>query len=276
MNDITFIVCTKNSIDTIYNCLTSIKNYPVILVDKDSNDGTLEVTKRFDNVIIIKQKGNGIADARNIGLKKVKTEYVCMWGSDNVYVSYESVYVLNSLWGNNQLKIENIIDYMKGKGWIGLSFQTRVYNPKTYLDKAINIWWAKRFTEGERTVIGTPCIYKISVLKKYFYDANCQFCDDSDLGERLTKAGLKQGYSPYYAYDVSINDLRSVARRWKIYGLSDSQYYKKYSKDWGIFRKIKSLLHPITVEWIGLNLYYLPFYFLIVSIRAYNYYKGLK
>lgn len=260
-NNITFIVATKNAIDTIEQCLESIKYYPIILVDKDSTDETLEVAKKFDNVKIVKQKGSGLADAHNIGLKHVKTKYVCIWGADNVLI--------------DKFSLQVSLNLMEGIKWMGCAFQTQIKNPKTYFDKAINIWWSKKFTAGERLVVGTPNCYLTSVLKKYKYDVNCGFCDDSDLGKRLKDDGYKQGYSPYYVYDISKNDLKSIYKRWKIYGISDAQYYKKYSDNWCIKRKIKSWLHPLKTEWIKINLFYLPFYVLIVSIRCFWYYKSL-
>ncbi len=263
-NNITFIVATKNAIDTIEQCLESIKNYPVILVDKDSTDGTLEIAKKFKNVKIIHQKNSGLADAHNIGLAKVKTKYCCMFGSDNVLPHYLFV---------SKDEIKYIINYINDKGWIGSSFQTRIKNPKTYFNRAINIWWTKKLTTGQRLVIGTPVMYLTKVLKKFMYDKEMQFCDDSDLGERLKDAGYLQGYSPYYVYDISKNDLKSIYNRFKMYGVSDFQYWQKYSKDWDWKRKLKSLIHPFRSEWLGWDLFYLPFYVLIVTIRSYNYYK---
>jgi glycosyltransferase involved in cell wall biosynthesis len=261
MDSISFIVCTKNAIDTIEQCLGSIKDYPVILVDKDSFDGTLQIAKQFKNVKIIHQKGDGLADAHNIGLEKTKTEFCFIWGSDNVL--------------RDKLLLELHILYMKSKNWIGCSFQTLIKNPKTYLDKAINIWWTKKFMGGKSLVCGTPVCYLTSVLKKYKYNSECKYCDDSELAERLSKDNLKQGYSPFFCYDISKNDLKSIIKRWKMYGISDFQYWQKYSKGWTWERKLRSLIHPFISEWIGFNLTYSPFYILIVSIRAYSYYKNL-
>jgi len=259
-NNITFVVCSKNAIDTIEQCLSSIKDYPVILVDKDSTDGTLDIAKSFKNVKIVKQKGDGLADAHNIGLEKVKTEFVCIFGSDNM-LDYDNVF---------RLKYRMIYN-----DWIGASYRTVILNPDTYFDKALNIWWIKKFQEGEREVIGTPSIYKTEILKKFGYNKEMQFCDDSDLGKRLKDAGYKQGYSEFFVYDISKNNLKSIYSRFKMYGVSDFQYWQKYSKDWAWQRKLKSLLHPFKTEWLGLDLFYLPFYILIVSIRCFWYYKSL-
>lgn len=60
-----------------------------------------------------------------------------------------------------------------------------------------------------------------------------------------------------------------------MYGKSDYEYYRKYSLGWKLRRKIKSILHPLQVEFIDpikrlrsiKILYYLPFFFLITLYR---------
>jgi len=250
-NKITFIICTMNSIDTIKPCLESVKDYPVILVDKDSKDGTLDVAWKYPNVTIVHQDGKGLANARNEGLKRVKTPYICMFGSDNELIK-------------GFVNIDAFIEYLDLQGWVGFSFKTLVKYKNTYLDKCLDIWWRKRFTEGQREVIGTPCVYKTDILKQFMYDENCTHSDDTDLGARLTKAGYRQGYSPYFVYDISKNRLSDIIDRWSRYAKSDAEYHKKYCKTFK--QKVKSYLHPFRTEWI-FNLTYLPFYIMISLIR---------
>jgi len=252
MNNVTFIICTKNASDTIFDCLISLRHFPVIVVDKNSTDGTLEIAGKFDNVKIIKQRNTGIAAARNLGLKYVETKFVCMWGCDNVL--------------KNIKDIDKIIDFMEKEKWVGCSFLTKVVNPKTYFDKCMAIWWTEKFTDGQRLVIGTPVIYKTDVLKKLKYDEKCSFSDDTDLGEKIRDGGYKQGYSDITCYDITPNTFSNIAGRFLMYGKSDSEYYKKYSNAWNLKRKIKSWLHPIESNWIK-NLTYFPFFVIITVIR---------
>lgn len=254
-HNITFVVPTMNSIETIYECLESIKSFPVILVDKDSKDGTLEVAKKYKNVKIINQIGKGLANARNIGLDQVKTKYICNWGSDNVFPN-RFIYV-----------IENI-DYLFNKhlyNWIGVAFKTNVENPISYFDRCINLWWKNKFQMGERTVIGTANIYKTKILKQFKYNEVCTHSDDSELGERLKDAGYKQGYWNYYVYDITKNDFYNILDRQCRYGKSDAEYHKKYCKT--LKQKIKSYFHPFISNWIGFNLYYFPFWIFTSIIR---------
>ena len=260
MIDISFIICTKNAKDTIFDNLISLRHYPVILVDKDSKDGTLEIAEKFDNVKVVKQHNSGIAAARNLGLKYVTTKFVAMWGCDNVL--------------KNIKDIDKIIDYMEKMKWVGCSFKTKIPNPLTYFDKCMSIWWTEKFTSGQKIVIGTPVVYKTEVLKKIGYDEKCCYSDDTDLGEKLRSKKFKQGYSEITCYDITLNTFKNVKQRFLMYGRSDAEYYRKYSKDWILRRKIKSWLHPVKSNWIK-RLTYFPFFCIITVIRYIGWLKNI-
>jgi len=257
---ITFIIPTKNSYATIGKCLNSCKEYPVIVVDKNSTDGTLERIKEYKNVKLIHQKGDGIADARNQALKHVETKYVCNLGSDNV--------IYNNRWTITRTNhIEDLIKYMEFRNWVGVGYTTRIGKTIGYFAECMDEWFFKKISIGEKKVIGTPNVYRTDILKKYKYDTNCMYCDDSDLGERLAKDGHKQGVSSYWCYDIEKNDFAMIKKRWQMYAKSDIQYHNKYKKGWGLLRRVKSYLHSLTADWMGFNLYYLPFYVIIAFIR---------
>jgi glycosyltransferase involved in cell wall biosynthesis len=249
-NNITFVVCSKNSIETIDGCLSSIQDFPVILVDKDSNDGTLEIAKKFKNVKIINQKGNGLANARNIGLEKVKTEFCVMWGVDNLwYKGYP---------------LDGIIQYMNNCNWVGCGLLTGIPYQWNYYDKCIDIWFNSKIKEGQREVVGTPILYKTNILKKFKYDENCSHSDDSNLGKRLKESGFKQGYSNYFCFDITRNNFKNILDRFLRYGISDKEYHIKYCKT--LKSKIKSYLHTLTSDFVP-NIYFIPFWFMIMIIR---------
>lgn len=258
---ITFIVCTKNSENTIYNCINSIKEYPVILVDKESIDNTIKIAKQFKNIKIIKQKCNGLANARNEGLKHVNTKYVCMWGSDNM------------------LGIDNIelaIERLEFNNWVGIGYRTKLYKVNNYIDYCFNFWWRNKIIPGDSKVVGTPVIHKTDILKRFGYNEECTHSDDTDLGERLYYAGYKQGYFSSFCYDISKNKFSDIIDRFMRYGKSDFEFYEMNKKSWSVNRKIKSLLHPLKTEWCGFNLYFIPFYFMIVFIRYFGWAKNYK
>ncbi len=265
--DITVIVCTKNCEETIEDVLLSvIKNNPseIIMVDASSSDKTREIAKKYMTQILT-DPGKGLAIARNIGIKEVKTEYIFFIGSDNVI-------------GMNTLS--KIKKYMNKAKYVGAACLTRVkQNRYNYFSRGLDMRWRMRFYEGPREVIGTPYIFKTEILKKYQFDPKMSWSDDSDLAVKLLKDGHKVGYSNIISWEIGFENLKSILFRFRMYGKSDYEYYKKYSPSWTLRRKIRSILHPLKAEFIdpikGMKslkgLYYLPFLFLITIYRCRGY-----
>lgn len=254
MYNTTIIVCTKNIEKENLINLKALKKFPVIIVDKSSEKEVLKELKKYKNVKLVNQKKKGLANARNLGLRHVKTKFVLMLGSDNVLKDVRD--------------IKKVINYMEQKNWVGAGFLTRVYRQETYFDKCMNFWWQNKITEGERKVVGTPIMYKTDILKKFKYDENVTHADDTVLGEKLHHAGYKQGYSNIIVYDVTENNFESVKERFGRYGKSDQEYHEQYC----VFfkQKVKSFLHPFRTEWQGFKLWFLPFYFIITFIRFFG------
>lgn len=264
--DVSVIICTKNSEDTIGEVLKSvIKNNPleIILVDAKSTDNTRNIAKKYVSKILL-DPGKGLAIARNIGLKEVKGKFVLFIGSDNVIGSKTII----------RLK-----KYMNDYSYIGVAALTRLKNRnRNYFTRGLDMRWKLRFFEGPREVIGTPYIFKTEVLKQYKFDPNMSWSDDSDLGTKLSRNGYKLGYSNVKCWEIGFENLKSILYRFRMYGKSDYEYYNKYSTNWKLKRKIRSILHPFIVEFMEpmiklkgcKKLFFLPFLFLITFYR----YKG--
>ena len=64
--------------------LNSVQIYEVIIVDNNSNDGSVEyLQKHYPNIRIIKNDGNyGYAKGYNLALQKIDTEYFILLNSD--------------------------------------------------------------------------------------------------------------------------------------------------------------------------------------------------
>lgn len=234
--DVSVVVCTMNAANTIIECLKSIKeNNPreIILVDAHSTDGTQElakpyVTKEYED------PGLGLAMARNIGLDHANGKYICYVGPDNILPSGTLKYC---------------IDYLNKYNHIGVSTQTFMKNKNSsYLLYAMDLHKRARFFPGTRSVIGTPHIFIKNILEKNRFDENMTHSDDSDLCFRLSQLGYTFGIADTFVYETSTDNIVSVLRR---YGLSDFEYYRKYSKKWRLKRKIISFLHPFLSEFLG-------------------------
>ena len=86
---ISIVIPTYNEEKYIERCLKSLVNckyedYEIIIVDGNSSDSTLDIVKKYTNKILIEKKREGIAPARNKGLKIAKGEIVAFLDADSI------------------------------------------------------------------------------------------------------------------------------------------------------------------------------------------------
>jgi glycosyltransferase involved in cell wall biosynthesis len=267
ISDISVVVCTKNSEDSIKDVIKSVlANMPLelIMVDANSTDNTRKITEKY-NVRILTDPGLGLAVARNIGLKEVRGKYAFFIGSDNII---------------RDDALGKLKEYIIKHNYVGASALTRVRERKhSYWSRGMDMRWYLRFYEGPRDVIGTPYIFKTDILKKYYFDPKMSWSDDSDLAVKLARDGHRVGYSNIVCEEIGKNDFKSILYRFRMYGKSDYEYYAKFSLSWKLKRKIKSIFHPIRVELIQPMvrikktklLFYIPFFCLITILRYRGY-----
>lgn len=90
---ISIITVCYNSVNTIERTIKSVLNqdYPdfeYIIVDGDSNDGTLDIIKKYqESIILISEPDNGIYDAMNKGINIATGEIIATLNSDDCYHS---------------------------------------------------------------------------------------------------------------------------------------------------------------------------------------------
>ncbi|HWN97238.1 MAG TPA: glycosyltransferase family A protein [Methylomirabilota bacterium] len=61
------------------------KDFEVIVVDDGSTDGTAEIARNYSNVIVVTQANAGPGEARNVGVKHARGEYLAFLDSDDVW-----------------------------------------------------------------------------------------------------------------------------------------------------------------------------------------------
>lgn len=87
-DDVSVVIVNYNTKDILWRCLSNLKTMEdgvkVIVVDNDSNDGSVEmVAREYPGVECVALRENlGLAAGNNVGLSKVKTKYVLFMGSD--------------------------------------------------------------------------------------------------------------------------------------------------------------------------------------------------
>ena len=89
---VSFILPTKNSSETILNCIDSIlnqskKDWELIIVDGCSNDSTIDLINKFSSkdprIKVYIEKDKNYAEAINKGFKYISGDYVFIISSDN-------------------------------------------------------------------------------------------------------------------------------------------------------------------------------------------------
>lgn len=264
--DVSAVVCTWNAIASIEATLRALRENgvkEVIVVDADSDDGTREVAERLADMVVTDPR-KGLATARNYGIAAATGRYVLNCGADNVMPPGS---------------IETMIAEMKRRGWTGVSACTVLDSGGgNYLSRAMDAYKRARYYPGTRAVIGTPTIFATELLQNNPYDPAMSWSDDGDLCTRLGAEGHTFGISHAEVLESGTESLASVFTRWRGYGRSDWETYRKYGPQWSVRRKIWSLLHPLRHELIypviaikgRTRIAVTPFLFLITVLRYWS------
>jgi len=268
MLDLTVVVCSYNSEKMIEECLRSVKkNFPkkIILVDGGSSDKTRSIAQKYVNEIVDDQ-AKGLANARNMGIDRASTQYVCFVGPDNIMP-------VGSL--------AKMIDYLEIHNCSIVSALTVLRDTDSYWGWAQNIYRKAKYLPGYKDVVGTPTLFKTTVAKNYKYNVVMKNSDDTEICTRMAKDGLLFAISDAYCYEIGFDDLSAVVERWTRYGRGDYLFYYSQKNNWGLFRKLKSYLHPLIHDFYvplsGIKLSEtacIPFLGMIVLLRYYGWFKS--
>lgn len=140
--DLNIIIPVYNSEKFLRKCLESLLNqktkykYKIICINDGSTDNSLKILNEFStkykNITVLSQENNGIAEARNLGLKNVDSKYISFVDSDDFVDENFIENLLDSAYKNNaeivrcnyyEYDIENNKIIKKGK-----SNEKKLYN----------------------------------------------------------------------------------------------------------------------------------------------------
>jgi len=120
---ISIITVTLNSVDSIYDCMMSVKqsnaNIEHIVIDGKSSDGTIDVLHLFEgeSVKVISESDDGIYDALNKGLSYATGDIIGVLHSDDVFFSDQSLTDVASIFSDSPM-----LDVLYGNAIIFNSF----------------------------------------------------------------------------------------------------------------------------------------------------------
>ena len=88
MKKVFVVIVTYNGVQWIRKCLQSCQDYPVVVVDNQSTDATVEIIQNeFPKVHLIEEsKNHGFGQANNIGIS-----YALNKGADYVFLLNQKI-----------------------------------------------------------------------------------------------------------------------------------------------------------------------------------------
>ena len=275
--NISAVICTYNSAKNIEKCVDSLIQNEVgeiIIVDGGSKDDTIELIKHKVD-FILHDNLKGLAVARNIGISKASKKYILNVGSDNYF---------------GQGVLLKLLKFYEKNHYVGISMQTIVdYTNNKYLAFCMNKYRKLRFEIGNVKVIGTPTLFETNVLKNNPYSETSTHSDDENLCSTLSEKYQAQFYiSEYECHESSSDYISEIKDKWRRYGISDYEVFKRNKNNWNFLRKFKSILHPFLNDFILpirkdiRSLVILPFLVYITSLRyiywikSTNYFNKLR
>ncbi len=179
---ISIIIPTFNRASFLRSSINSILNqtyqkFEIIVVDDGSTDNTKEVIKEFPQIRYFYQKNAGVSQARNLGIKKAKYEYIAFLDSDDE-------------WKKDKLEIQiafhkqnpNILISHTDETWIRNGKEIK---KKNYQSKPQGFCFLENLNFCK---IGTSTVLlKKSLLENIgYFDEDLKICEDYDLWLRIS------------------------------------------------------------------------------------------
>jgi N-acetylglucosaminyl-diphospho-decaprenol L-rhamnosyltransferase len=99
LDDVTVILVLYKSTDVIFDCLRTLNNIKIIIVDNGDNDQILnEIKKKYKLHKVLKPKKNlGFGKASNLALKEINTKYTLSLNCDSVIKEKDIEILINCL-----------------------------------------------------------------------------------------------------------------------------------------------------------------------------------
>tara|TARA_A100000164_G_scaffold381973_1_gene436946 strand:- start:197 stop:1024 length:828 start_codon:yes stop_codon:yes gene_type:complete len=229
--DISVIICNRNSLFYLKKSIPVYKNVnlkEIVVIDGNSDDGSVEYLKK-QKVNFFSDEGKGLSYSRYMGVMKSKGNFIFMAGPDDICdVNFF-----------NKLCLEFI-----SSSYDAATILLKINQTKTYWDNCLNMWFGYIRKIGDSKVIGTPTLFKRNVFEKIKYNADTIGCDDTDISEQLNKNKYKIGVINVYCNQANNNKLVDIEKKFKLYGVSDANYYKYNRKRFNFLNLINTYLHP--------------------------------
>lgn len=246
---VTVVTVVFNDIANIANTIKSIvnqsySNVEYIIIDGNSNDGTIEVIKKYSDKISkwISESDSGIYDAMNKGISLATGEYIIFMNSGDVFVNEN---VLSDVFLNITQFPDVIYGHTIGKHKNGRLRQKLLpfYDSENYCP-AVGICHQSVLVKTEKA-------------KSLFFDLSYKVCADHKMLYDLYRNGAL-----FYEYkgdiaeiicDVGFSDKQfflKLKERGRIYTINNSVRFKLFLYKSYLFYHIRSYLKKFEPDFI--------------------------
>ncbi len=209
MNDISVIIVTFNSGETIKKCLSSVlENSPgteIIVVDNNSSDNTVEIIKSFKEKVVLVEAGDnlGFSKSNNLGASFAKGNFLVFLNPDTEILERTSlerlrnVLVENSIFGLIGPKLVypngNVQKSVRNLPTVFLAFKEYILGEKGC--------YGFYLPEGEGLSEVESLVGACMVIRKETFDKAGKFnekyflyYEDLELCKSVRRLGLKVGF----------------------------------------------------------------------------------
>jgi glycosyltransferase involved in cell wall biosynthesis len=106
---VSIIIVVRNGDRYLGNAIESVlaqsyRDYEIIVVDGNSTDNTEKIAKSYDRVRLIRQTGEGIADAYNLGIDLSEGEFIAFLSHDDLWTQDKLTLQINYLLEHSEVQ----------------------------------------------------------------------------------------------------------------------------------------------------------------------------
>ena len=233
---ITIVIATYNSEKTIKDCLESClrqdySNKEIIIADAKSIDGTMRIVKEFNNpaLFFFSEHDSGIYVAWNKAIKISKGDWICFLGSDDFWISNDS--------------ISKLVEEIDNEKTNFISAKVKVYNSSKKNFFVMGKKWDYKKLSDNINIAHPGSLHRMDLLKKHnLFDNKYAIAGDHDF---LIRSG-KDIYAKFLDLEIIQMQDSGISNTKPFLAFYESSIAIIRSRDFGILRGIiffvKSLL----------------------------------
>jgi len=261
---VSVIIPTKNEEQVIHECLSSVFNQSlklleVIIVDGRSTDNTLKKTRQFPVKIITEAEPTSLPHARNLGIENAKGEVIFIMDADVIL---------------EKNCIKNAVKYFEDSNIMAV-IPSEQNVAHTRLEK-IQIDWLRGTANPIRMGVGISSFAEFfhkMVFKKIKFDSDLGYGEDADFQRRLKRL-CRGSVKIIHSCDsnISVHHPHTFKELWSQYSWYGRTFTRYLLKDLSIktILNLGSLLAPTILLVLGfLTLFFaqaLPFLVLVFAL----------